>query len=353
MAQKVRIALDAMGGDIGPAVVVPGADLSLARHPDTEFVLFGDEAVVAPLLDARPRLKAASRLVHTDVVVRDGRQAEPGAAPGPLEILDVARDRRGEEGRGRRRGLGRQHRRPDGDGEVQPAHHGGDRAPGDRGAVADAQGRLGRARCRRLDRRRCRASGRPRRDGQRDGARAVRSRAADRRPAQHRRRGGEGPGGGARGRAHPARGEPAVPRLCRLRRGRRHRQGHGRRGGDRRLLPATSRSRPRRGPRGRSASICAPRCRARCARASAICWRAPRSRRCATRWTRARRMAACSSASTASSSRAMAAPTRKALPPRSTSATTWCATSCSTRSARRSSATPREEAAASKVEAAS
>ena len=80
----------------------------------------------------RPRLKAASRLVHTDVVVQDGRQAEPGAAPGPLEILDVARNRRGEEGRGRCRGLGRQHRRPDGDGEVQPAHHAGHRAPGDR-----------------------------------------------------------------------------------------------------------------------------------------------------------------------------------------------------------------------------
>ena len=70
MAQKVRIALDAMGGDVGPAVVVPGADVSLARHPDTEFVLFGDEATIAPLVDPRPRLKAASRIVHTDVVVR-------------------------------------------------------------------------------------------------------------------------------------------------------------------------------------------------------------------------------------------------------------------------------------------
>jgi glycerol-3-phosphate acyltransferase PlsX len=78
MAQKVRIALDAMGGDVGPAVVVPGADVSLARHPDTEFILFGDQAVVGPLLDARPRLKAASRLVHTDVVVR--MDAKPSQA---------------------------------------------------------------------------------------------------------------------------------------------------------------------------------------------------------------------------------------------------------------------------------
>ena len=43
MPQKVRIALDAMGGDHGASVVVPGAALALARHPDTEFVLFGDQ----------------------------------------------------------------------------------------------------------------------------------------------------------------------------------------------------------------------------------------------------------------------------------------------------------------------
>jgi glycerol-3-phosphate acyltransferase PlsX len=70
MPQRIRIALDAMGGDHGAAVVVPGAQLSLDRHPDIEFLLFGDRAAVAPLLDARPQLKAASRLVHTDVAVQ-------------------------------------------------------------------------------------------------------------------------------------------------------------------------------------------------------------------------------------------------------------------------------------------
>ena len=78
MAQKVRIALDAMGGDIGPTVVVPGADLSLARHPDTEFIFYGDQAVIAPLIEGRARLKAASRIEHTDVVVR--MDAKPSQA---------------------------------------------------------------------------------------------------------------------------------------------------------------------------------------------------------------------------------------------------------------------------------
>jgi glycerol-3-phosphate acyltransferase PlsX len=70
MSDKVRIALDAMGGDHGPAVIVAGADLALARHPGTEFLFFGNTALVAPLVEARPSLKAASRLIHTDIAVR-------------------------------------------------------------------------------------------------------------------------------------------------------------------------------------------------------------------------------------------------------------------------------------------
>jgi glycerol-3-phosphate acyltransferase PlsX len=78
MLSKVRIALDAMGGDHGASVVVPGAEVSLGRHPDMEFVLFGDGAVVEPLLASRPRLKAASRFVHTDIAVK--MDAKPSQA---------------------------------------------------------------------------------------------------------------------------------------------------------------------------------------------------------------------------------------------------------------------------------
>jgi len=78
MPEKVRIALDAMGGDQGASVVVPGAELSLQRRPDMEFVLFGDASVVEPLLAAHRRLKAASRLVHTDIAVK--MDAKPSQA---------------------------------------------------------------------------------------------------------------------------------------------------------------------------------------------------------------------------------------------------------------------------------
>jgi phosphate acyltransferase len=69
MPQKVRIALDAMGGDIGASVVVPGAAISLTRHPDSEFLLFGDRSQIEKQLVAHPALRAASRVIHTDVAV--------------------------------------------------------------------------------------------------------------------------------------------------------------------------------------------------------------------------------------------------------------------------------------------
>jgi phosphate acyltransferase len=69
MPQKVRIALDAMGGDVGASVVIPGAAISLSRHADTEFLLFGDRGRIDEQLARHPALKAVSRVVHTDVAV--------------------------------------------------------------------------------------------------------------------------------------------------------------------------------------------------------------------------------------------------------------------------------------------
>ena len=69
MPQKVRIALDAMGGDVGASVVIPGAAIALKRHPDSEFLLYGDSKLIDEQLAKYPALKAASRVVHTDVTI--------------------------------------------------------------------------------------------------------------------------------------------------------------------------------------------------------------------------------------------------------------------------------------------
>lgn len=70
MPAPITIALDAMGGDFGASVVIPGAAIALERHPDIRFLLHGDEQVIAPLLAKHPALKAASEIRHSDVSVR-------------------------------------------------------------------------------------------------------------------------------------------------------------------------------------------------------------------------------------------------------------------------------------------
>lgn len=69
MNTPLNVSLDAMGGDHGAEVVVPGADLAAIRHPEVHFHLYGDEAKIAPLLAATKHLKNRSTVHHTDVAV--------------------------------------------------------------------------------------------------------------------------------------------------------------------------------------------------------------------------------------------------------------------------------------------
>ena len=70
MTNGVRIALDAMGGDFGPSVVVPGAAIARDRRPDTSYLFFGDEKQIRPLVEQHPKLAAVSDIRHTEVVVK-------------------------------------------------------------------------------------------------------------------------------------------------------------------------------------------------------------------------------------------------------------------------------------------
>ena len=69
MRAQPRIAIDAMGGDVGPTVMLAGAALALERHPHLSFLFVGDEAKIAAALDAHPALKPCSTIRHTDQVV--------------------------------------------------------------------------------------------------------------------------------------------------------------------------------------------------------------------------------------------------------------------------------------------
>ncbi len=78
-AAQVTIAIDAMGGDNAPGMVVHGTHLVAVRRPQVEFSLFGDEAVLLPLVRRYKRtLGGRARIIHTDQVV--GAEDKPSIA---------------------------------------------------------------------------------------------------------------------------------------------------------------------------------------------------------------------------------------------------------------------------------
>lgn len=63
------IALDAMGGDIGPPVVIAGAELARERYPDIRFRIYGQEQVIRDALASAPRVAAEAEIIHVDGIV--------------------------------------------------------------------------------------------------------------------------------------------------------------------------------------------------------------------------------------------------------------------------------------------
>lgn len=69
MSQHTTIALDAMGGDDAPAVVIRGANIARERHPNVHFLLFGKEGEIQELLKPYPKLAENCTIHHTDEMI--------------------------------------------------------------------------------------------------------------------------------------------------------------------------------------------------------------------------------------------------------------------------------------------
>ena len=65
MAESVTIAVDVMGGDLGPSVVLAGASQALQADPDLHLVLVGPAGEVEPFAAAHDRVSA---VVATEVI---------------------------------------------------------------------------------------------------------------------------------------------------------------------------------------------------------------------------------------------------------------------------------------------
>ncbi len=79
MADRSIISIDGMGGDHAPGIVVDGMERIAKKRPELDFLLFGDEARLKPMMAAQaPTAAPRTTIRHTDKVV--AMDAKPGAA---------------------------------------------------------------------------------------------------------------------------------------------------------------------------------------------------------------------------------------------------------------------------------
>lgn len=69
--KSIVLAIDAMGGDYGPQSAIPGLNLVHKKFPKVEFLIFGDEMRVKPLLEQYPSLAAMSEINHTGKMIEN------------------------------------------------------------------------------------------------------------------------------------------------------------------------------------------------------------------------------------------------------------------------------------------
>lgn len=74
----IRISIDAMGGDFGPEVVIPGLAKALERHPRIKFIIYALAGTVEGLLEKYPKLKASSEVRYSETSV--GMDQKPSQA---------------------------------------------------------------------------------------------------------------------------------------------------------------------------------------------------------------------------------------------------------------------------------
>jgi len=78
VSARITIALDGMGGDRAPDIVIKGASIALQRYPHAHYIIFGVEDRIRPALAKLPALADHVTIRHTDDIVTG--DAKPSAA---------------------------------------------------------------------------------------------------------------------------------------------------------------------------------------------------------------------------------------------------------------------------------
>lgn len=86
------IALDAMGGDRAPEIVVAGANVARVRYPDTQFRLFGQREKLEKLLKRFPKLDGVSEIIDAEMVIEPDMKPSQALRRGGKSSMRMAID---------------------------------------------------------------------------------------------------------------------------------------------------------------------------------------------------------------------------------------------------------------------
>ncbi len=88
--KKIIIALDIMGGDLGVASNLRGAEMSAIANPDVFFQLFGDENQILPELAKCKNLKKSSEIMHAEETISSHEKPSVALRKGKNSSMTLA-----------------------------------------------------------------------------------------------------------------------------------------------------------------------------------------------------------------------------------------------------------------------
>lgn len=91
-SKKITVALDCMGGDRAPQIVLEGADRFAAENFSVQFLFFGDSKKILPILNNTRYLKGRYKLIHTDEAISADEKPSTALRRGTNSSMRLAID---------------------------------------------------------------------------------------------------------------------------------------------------------------------------------------------------------------------------------------------------------------------
>ena len=90
MTKRTVIALDAMGGDEAPDIVIEGAALARERYPNVSYLFYGDEEKIKPLLARHTSLQGISEIRHAPDAITAEQKPSIALRQGRMSSMRLA-----------------------------------------------------------------------------------------------------------------------------------------------------------------------------------------------------------------------------------------------------------------------